>query len=174
MSITIPQTGNNDFKKDLAYSLEASQAEFWDRVYAKAFVDLRETRICDTPEWQRKGVDRFIYLTSGRVFAVDEKVRRKVYDDIFLEIVSIDTTGAPGWIEKDLCIDYLAYAFMPIERVYLFPWPMLRRAWLHYRDEWKAKYGILKAPNGTYRTLGVPVPLSVVRTAVHTATIIQL
>jgi len=164
----------NDFAADLQYSLKASQADFWDRVYRKAFVDLKKTEICEEIDWQKKGVDRFVYLTSGRIFAVDEKVRRKVYSDILLEVTSADTTGSPGWIEKDLCIDYLAYAFMPIERVYLFPWPMLRRAWLHYRDEWRCQYGTVSASNGSYNTISIPVPITTLRKAVQTATIIQL
>jgi hypothetical protein len=164
----------NDFNNDLKYSLKASTEAFWDQVYAKAFVDLKETRLCDNLEWQKMGIDRFVYLTNGRIFAVDEKCRRQVYDDILLEFISVDTTGAPGWIEKDLAIDFFAYAFMPIQRVYLFSWPMLRRAWNHFGGTWKTKYGVIKARNEGYNTLSVPVPIKVLRQTVNNATIIQL
>lgn len=164
----------NDFKTDLDFSLKASLENFWDQVYEKAFVDLKETRICNNLDWQRLGVDRFIHLKSGRVFAVDEKIRRVVYEDILLEYISADTTNSPGWIEKQMAIDYLAYAFLPIKRVYLFDWPMLRRSWVKFGEQWKKQYRIVKAVNNDYNTLSVAVPISVLRKTAHLATIVEV
>ena len=168
------QRSINDFNQDLAYSLQASTASFWDRVYQKACVDLSHTELCTDLFWQKQGVDRVVHLTSGRKLHVDEKCRRRVYSDILLETVSNDATGAPGWIEKDLNIDYLAYAFMPVARVYLFPWDMLRRAWRHFGKQWQQQYGTVEAYNVGYTTYSVPVPIKVLRSAVQRATIIQL
>jgi hypothetical protein len=123
---------------------------------------------------QRQGVDRVILLANSKILLIDEKKRREEYPDILLEYISVDTTGAPGWMEKDLIIDYLAYAFMKSQRVHLFPWPMLRRAWCRYKDEWIDTYPIIKAQNYGYKTISVAVPTDVLRKAVSVATIIQL
>jgi hypothetical protein len=165
----------HDFRERLAYSEEASGDEFWEAVYRKAFPDMIAQIPCiGDNQAQRLGIDRFVTLSSGRVLRIDEKKRMKVYPDILLEVVSVDRTNAPGWIEKDLQIDYLAYAFMPTKTVYLFDWLMLRRAWLHKGTEWRAKYGEKAAQNDGYRTISVPVPIEELRRAVGTAAVIQL
>lgn len=123
---------------------------------------------------QRQGIDRVIHLSNGKTLYVDEKKREKDYGDILLEYISVDRTGAPGWMEKDLSIDYLAYAVMPCHRCYLFPWLMLRRAWLHYREQWIGKYETRVAKNSSYNTLSVAVPTAVLRSAVSQATLIDV
>jgi len=165
----------HDFKERLAWSMTQSHEPFWDAVYRKAFPNLSNHMPCltDTPS-QRMGIDRIIHLGNGLTLAVDEKKRDKDYRDFFLELVSNDKTGALGWIEKDLAIDYLAYAFMPSKRCYLFPWPMLRRAWLHYKPEWTKKYKPLPVPNNGYNTIGIAVPIAVVCNAVQQAQIIDV
>ena len=162
----------NDFYEDLQYSYEVES--FWDSFYKKAFVDLERTELCNDLTLQRKGVDRFVYLKSGHVLTIDEKSRRKAYPDIALEFLSNDKTGSPGWINKQLVIDYLAYAFIPTGDVYLFPWEMLRRAWVEFGEIWKMTYGVIEAHNPDYNTLSVPVPIKVLRATVSTAAIIKI
>lgn len=170
-----PGLAVHDFRRQLAYSETASDEPFWNAVYRKAFPNMVNHMVCSgNTQSQRMGIDRLILLSSGRTLSVDEKKRREEYDDILLEYVSVDTTGAPGWMEKDLAIDYIAYAFMRTQRVYLFDWPMLRRAWLHYKSVWLAKYPKITAQNNGYKTLSLAVPIEVVRNAVNTAMIIQL
>jgi len=173
-SIIIKQTGNNDFHNDLKFSLEASQERFWDKVYKKAFPDMIKSEICSDLHWQKQGVDRVIYMSSGHSIHIDEKIRRKVYNDILLEFLSNDVTGAPGWMEKSLSIDYMAYAFLPIKKVYLFPWQMLRRTWISFKEEWTNKYPTIKAQNNGYVTHSLAIPLSVLKKKVNAATIIKL
>lgn len=168
----------NDFNRQLTWSEAASGEPFWDAVYRKAFPDLVNHMQCkgDTTS-QRLGIDRAIHLSSGKTLYVDEKKRDKDYGDMLLEYISVDRTGAPGWIEKDLQIDYLAYAIMPTHRCYLFPWAMLRRAWLYYKDAWLAdpkKYRRIEAQNVGYKTLSIAVPLKELRTAVYTAAMIDV
>ena len=152
----------HNFNERLAWSEQASTEPFWDAVYRKAFPNLVNHMQClgDTQS-QRQGIDRIIHLSNGKTLYIDEKKREKDYGDILLEYVSVDTTGAPGWMEKDLSIDFLAYAIMPRQRVYLFPWTILRRVWLLYGDGWKTKYGTKRSPNRGYWTLNVPVPTQV-------------
>lgn len=165
----------HDFKKDLAYSDKASDESFWSSVYLKAFPDMIGHIHCDKDgAGQRSGIDRAIYLSNGKTIYVDEKKRREVYDDILLEYLSNDTTNALGWIEKPLAVDYLAYAFMPAKKVYLFPWDMLRRAWVRYKSEWMAKYPKKFATNKGYRTWSLAVPIKVLQEAVTLASVIQL
>ena len=164
----------NKFAPDLEWSLQAGDEPFWEAVYQKAFPNLKTMELVTRPDWQRKGIDRLLTLTNGNKLKIDEKKRRKVYPDILLEYLSNDHTRAPGWMEKDLAIDYLAYAFMPTRRVYLFPWPILRRAWQEYGQGWLAAYDHKEAVNPGYSTWSIAVPIEVVRQATHQATIIQV
>lgn len=165
----------NDFTKDLGFSLDASDEPFWDAVYRKAFPSmLFHAPTVGKSQAQYLGIDRVITLSSGKTLYIDEKKRRGVYPDILLEYVSVDRTGAPGWIEKDLQIDYLAYAFMPTQRVYLFPWEMLRRAWRQWGETWRKEFPSVSAQNNGYKTYSVAVPIGKLRQAVSTACVIQL
>lgn len=172
---TIMTLKPHDFQAKLLYSQTASDELFWDAVYRKAFPDLVNHMVCagDTIS-QRMGIDRVIHLSNGRNLRIDEKKRDKVYPDILLEIVSNDRTGAPGWIEKSLYIDYLAYAFMPTRKVYLFDWLMLRRAWGFYGEQWKKQYRRLTAQNPNYKTISIAVPIGVLQKAVQTAAVIDV
>lgn len=165
----------NNFREDLVFSQAASDEAFWNAIYIKAFPNLVNQMLTsgDTKA-QRMGIDRVLHLSNGRTIYIDEKKRRREYNDILLEYVSVDRTGKPGWIEKDLSIDYLAYAFMQSQRVYLYPWLLLRRAWLQYGSGWISQYGTVTAKNRTYNTLSVPVPTSILKKAVSTASVIQL
>lgn len=165
----------HDFNSELSYSESASDEPFWASVYKKAFPNIVNLMLASGDvKSQRMGVDRVVFLSSGKTLYIDEKKRKENYNDILLEYISVDTTGAPGWIEKDLMIDYLAYAFMPSKTVYLFPWNMLRRAWLHFKDEWIEKYTIPPAYNNGYKTISVAVPTEILRNAVSRASIIKV
>lgn len=163
----------HDFKEDLAYSNSASDAGFWDAVYRKAFPNIVNHMVCDGDhDSQRQGIDRLILLSNGQVLKIDEKKRRSEWADICIEYAH--TNGKPGWIEKDLAIDYLAYAFMASKRCYLFPWAMLKRAWGHYGKSWKSKYQTVRSENRGYTTLSIAVPIEVLRRAVSQACVIEV
>jgi len=164
----------HDFNERLNYSLEASDEPFWEAIYKKAFPTMTNLTAIDDLSKQKLGIDRIIYFDNGKKLYIDEKKREKVYPDILLEYISVDHNNTPGWIEKDLAIDYLAYAFMPSKCVYLYPWDMLRRAWLHYRKSWLRKYKLIEAKNEGYSTWSVAVPIEILQNAVSTAAIIQL
>lgn len=171
-------TSARDFWEDNSYSLESGEEAFWAAVYKKAFYNLRSQELCTNREKQRQGIDRILYLSNGAVLHVDEKKRREDYPDVLLEYTSCLERDTPGWIEKDLTIDYLAYAFMPSKRCFLFPWHMLRRAWLKYGEHWKGEHRYVKAKtrvgNDEYHTVSVAVPTGVLLKAVSTATIIDV
>jgi hypothetical protein len=165
----------HSFRERLEFSEQAGHEAFWQEVYRQAFPNLVNIMPCpgDTAS-QRMGIDRIILLANGKLLAIDEKKREADYPDILLEYVARDRDGAPGWIEKDLTIDYLAYAFMPSKRCYLLPWPFLRKAWEENKARWKADYRPVVAENRDYRTLSLPVPTDVLYRAVNRATLIQV
>jgi N-glycosylase/DNA lyase len=164
----------NDFETDLAYSLNARGEAFWLSVYKIAFPNFSRMEIVRRLDWQRKGIDRIIYLSNGNKLKIDEKKRRREYSDILLEYLSNDRTRAPGWIEKDLAIDYLAYAFMESQRVYFFPFPALFKAWYDNKEHWFSVYDPVTAKNRGYNTLSLPIPIDVLQRAVSSSMIIQL
>jgi len=166
----------NDFQECYDIAESGKCEPFWDEVYHRAFPNMTNHMRGQKTKCQSQifGVDRIIYLENGKTITIDEKVRTKVRDDIALEYISNDQKNTPGWIEKDLAIDYLAYAFLPAKRAYLFDWRMLKRVWAKYGSDWKTKYFIAKAPNRFYTTYSVCVPIDVLQHSCTIATIIQL
>lgn len=159
----------NRFHNDLAYSEKASEESFWEQIYRKAFPNFVSMMGCSMDcASQHMGIDRVILLANGLTLKIDEKKRREDRDDILLEYLSNDKTGAPGWIEKDLAIHYLAYAFMPSRQCYLFDWPMLRSAWINWGEKrWKKLYSIPPAHNPGYDTYSVAVPITELRNCIN-------
>ena len=165
----------HNFTEQLEYSEEASDELFWNNVYRKAFPNMVNCMLASGDvKSQRMGIDRVVFLSNSKALYIDEKKRRKDWGDILLEYISVDTTNAPGWIEKDLTIDYLAYAFMDSEIVYLFPWNMLQRAWSNYKDKWIGTYQKIEAQNKGYKTISVAVPIQVLQNSVSLAAVIKL
>lgn len=193
-------TITHSFNSQLAYSERASCEPFWDAVYQKAFPNIVNHMMCSgNTDSQRMGVDRIVYLANGLTVAIDEKKRRIDYGDVILEYLSVDTTGAPGWMEKDLAIDYLAYAIMATKRCYLFPWQLLRRVWCRFGKEWielavqneksltekrsgnpqymnykSTGFRHIEAKNKGYSTWSVAVPVKLLRQQVSAASIIDV
>ena len=176
MTFTIPRSKDySDFDDDLKFSLDKRDEPFWEAIYRKAFPTMTKLDLCDDLKMQRIGIDRIVHLSSGDMVKIDQKLRRSVYPDVALEYISVDTEPIKkGWIEKDLAIDYLAYAFLPTQRCYMYPWLMLRRAWIGFGETWKKKYGCKKTVNKTYNTWWCPVPIEVLQDKVALAWIIQL
>jgi len=161
----------NCFAEDLKYSHDCEVADCWREIYENAFpcmvamIDHREDG------WhQRSGVDRSVLMCNSKQILVDEKSRRiKDTGDIMLEYVSNDNRGTPGWVEKSLMADYIAYAFMPSGTAYLLPVLQLQSAWAKNKDAWVAAYGTRAAKNESYLTLNCPVPTNVLFPAIGSA-----
>jgi hypothetical protein len=165
----------HEFENDLRFSEEASCESFWNAIYEKAFPTLVSSMSCPGDyESQRQGIDRVVLLSSGQLLRIDEKKRRGQWNDMLLEYIANDQTNAPGWIEKNLAIDYLAYAFMPTQTCYLFPWPFLQKAWFENKERWLVKYRKVPAQNPTYKTWCLAVPINSLYYAVNQATRITL
>lgn len=157
----------NNFNKDLAFSHSAEDLEIWETIYAKAFPGLQAfTNAREDGELQRHGIDRTLILSSGKAIYIDEKVRRENYGDILLEYVSNDKKNTPGWCEKPLFCDYIAYAVLPNNTCYMLPVEPLQTAWGRNKKEWIDKYGIKTAKNQGYQTLNCPLPINVLFKAI--------
>jgi len=162
---------NNNFKKDLEYSVLGREEPFWQDAYKQAFPGMIFAQLAeDNCQGQQFGIDRVIQLSSGKTLYIDEKKRRRGdCGDILLEYKSNGNGSRNnGWMNKQLLIDYIAYAFMPDKRVYLLDWESLKRAWVRMGKTWfnlaKSKqegFNIISAKNETYTTFSVAVPTKV-------------
>jgi hypothetical protein len=157
----------NQWEKDLSYSENPQFEHLWEKVYCQIFPGfLSMSRCIGDGELQRLGIDRTIVLSTGKAIYLDEKIRRKNYPDIFLEYISNHKKKSPGWIEKPLFCDFIAYLFVTAERCYLFPAIQMQIAWIRNKEKWLQQYGIKEAKNEHYITLGCPIPINVLYSAI--------
>jgi len=112
-------------------------------------------------------------LECGRTYTVDEKVRTSDWPDILLEQWSDEARRAPGWIQKPLACDFIAYAFAPSGVCYLLPVVPLQRAWRLNGRAWIERFGTRRAHNVGYISVGVPVPKNILMAAVAEAMIVH-
>lgn len=167
----------HNFATSLAVSKETEDAPWWHEIYSRAFPGyLGSVSVRDDGWAQRGGIDRVITLKSGKTITVDEKVRRQAWSDIALERWSDRQRRIPGWVQKDLACDFIAYAFVPTQTGYLFPFLMLRRAWLEHGREWcsmaereEGGFHVVLADNGRYVTESIAVPVATLLSAVREA-----
>ena len=173
------------FEQDLMFSQKASDDLLWERFYRQLWPQvLKIEHNITNIEDQKIGIDRLIYLPHNRIIRIDEKKRRKQYNDICLEYIHRYDNGTtkPGWIEKDLAIDYLAYAFMDTKLCYFFPWDLLRRVWRENNENWLTKdmdlpaigFSIVAAKNPTYMTFSLAVPIDILLQKIQDTMVVQL
>lgn len=157
----------HEFAACLQASHDAHDLPIWEQMYRQAFPDMlamHDHR--DDGYWQRAGIDRSLILRSSKQILIDEKIRGKnrktgrVYDDVAIEYLSNDKTGALGWAEKPIAADYIAYAIAPLGKGYLLPVPQLQAAWRLNKDAWLATFRSREALNSGYKTLFCPVPIA--------------
>lgn len=159
----------HNFADSLAKSHKYANAPWWGDVYRAAFGAGVEFYCVRQDGWaQRGGIDRIIVLPSGKTFNVDEKVRDKVWPDIALERWSDRKRRVPGWIQKPLATDFIAYAFIPSRECLLLPFHTLRCAWLKNGRDWCAAaesgsdgFKVILAENEGYQTESIGVPRDV-------------
>ena len=169
----LTQCHGSNFFDDRAYAAAHQHAHKWEAAYRAAFPTLLHTHIVTADGWaQRGGVDRVLVLASGRTLTVDEKVRKPHAlngRDIVLEATHkyFDSGRCvPGWINKDLACDFIAYTWEDRKDVYIWPFHNLRAAWETNKATWSKTYPWLKTNNRTFRTFSVAIPVDVLIKAI--------
>lgn len=160
----------HDFAESVAKSKRHADAPWWLEVYRHAFPRLQSAVYVNGDGWaQRAGIDRVLTLSCGRVIKIDEKVREKDWPDFALERWSDEARRVPGWLQKPLDCDFIAYAFLPSATCYLLPVLTLQRAWRLHGRTWLARYPEARARNRSYVTVSICVPRQVLLAALADA-----
>lgn len=161
------------FRDSLALSESFVDADWWLPLYRRAFPTMVSAVAVREDGWaQRGGIDRLLTLSCGRTYTVDEKVRMHDWPDVLLERWSDESRRVPGWIQKPLACDLIAYAYAPAATCLLLPVPALQRAWRQHGRSWINLYGTRAAQNPGYVSVGVPVPRSVLMQAIVEAMVV--
>jgi hypothetical protein len=104
------------------------------------------------------GIDTVVDLGKS-VLLIDNKNRRRKYDDVLLEETSNDRTGRRGWMHNSQT-DIISYAFFNngiiIENPILLWHEKLARWFQEHGKEYPIKY----AKNPTYTTINRAVPIN--------------
>lgn len=109
-SVTAPRV--HRFAESLALSDQFTDADWWLPIYRRAFPRLASAVSVRQDGWaQRGGIDRVLTLECGRIFTIDQKVRMENWPDVLLEQWSDEGRRVPGWIQKPLACDFIAYAY---------------------------------------------------------------
>jgi hypothetical protein len=136
-------------------------------LYRRAFPNYESSYIIrDDGYAQRGGVDRKINLRSSRSVFIEEKFRDADYGDVLLERWSDRARRVPGWIQKNLLADYVAYVVIPRRTMLLLPYLDLRRAWVRNGKQWIDRYPPKCANNPGYKTEYVCIPEAVLLRAI--------
>ncbi|WP_419816148.1 hypothetical protein [Glacieibacterium sp.] len=155
-------------------SEQFADADWWLPIYRRAFPRLVTAVSVRQDGWaQRGGIDRILTLECGRTYTVDEKVRMENWPDVLLEQWSDEARHVPGWIQKPLACDFIAYAYAPSGVCYLLPVAPLQRAWRQRGRAWVERYGTRRAFNPGYVSVGVPVPRPVLMGAIAEAMMVM-
>lgn len=172
--MNLPAPIEHDFQKSLAWSRTHDDAPWWAEVYKKAFPRLASMVSVRNDGWaQRAGIDRIVVLSCGKVLKIDEKVRSKDYPDFCIERWSDEDRKVPGWIQKPLDCDFIAYAFVQSGLCYLLPTLLLQRAWREFGKQWVTSYKEVRAQNKGYVTVSVAVPKDIVLDAIREVIVVS-
>ena len=160
----------NTFYKDLKYSLDLRTHKAFNDFYYKKFAGLERVETIDyetQPELQLSGIDKILHFSNGAKATIDEKKRRKAYNDIYLELWSNYSLKRLGWVYTAQC-DYIVYFIEPTQTVYILPLLLLQGALRKHRKQWTCEYGTISyAINGNVKAVGLPVPADVLLNAIH-------
>jgi hypothetical protein len=105
---------------------------------------------------QRRGIDRLFVSESGSIDEIEYKADSLAgrTGNAFIETVSVDTTGKPGWAVSSQA-KYLVYLVTEPETIYFISMGRIRAK----LSRWQTIYKEASAQNNGYKTLGLLVPL---------------
>lgn len=113
---------------------------------------------------QRLGIDRVFEAEDGYRWTVEYKAdaTADATGNAFIETVSVDTNGKPGWALTSVA-QLLVYYVPPQGIIYIAAMCSIKWA---LRD-WKKRYRLKSATNNGYKTWGVVVPIEELRRISH-------
>lgn len=132
---------------------------------------------------QFEGVDKVLVLESGAIRRLEEKIRRKTYNDILVEIVADNRYASynsqtnefkqemhrgVGWGMKKYETDFLLYYFEDTDSGYLLSWKKVRQVlalnlqnWYQLAEKNKNGFGLKIAYNKDYHSINLAIPTQV-------------
>jgi hypothetical protein len=164
---------NTSLDKSLRLNDEADWIAFYKRLWPDALTIVRADKYCTV---QTRGIDRMIWLPSGKQILIDEKCREKWYGDIALETCSQEVIRngmkfcrAPGWaVDHAKHCDFVAYAIPSVRRCFMLPFEFTKLALIENLEAWKrdSRCKLVTAKNKDYTTINIGVPWEILRTAI--------
>lgn len=129
---------------------------------------------------QYKGIDRILYLQSGKILKIEEKIRSKDWGDLLIEIVADPRyadfnpdTGAIshthlrgiGWIYKDYSCELIAFFNADTEDGNIFSWKKFQKVYFDNIVEWyqlaidnKCGFALKDAKNKDFSSHNIAIP----------------
>lgn len=175
------------FRDQLAFSHGAADEPEWCAAYRKMWPDLAEIIDMRHPgEHQKQGIDRVVMLANGNIMTIDEKIRRKHYSDLLVEIWSVYEERVPGWtVSPGKKCSHVAYLFLASRTCVLIPFDELRRATIANRQRWEDDAEAVRdgfrwvhaqneRDNGSrYTTVCIAVPRAEIQRAILAAMVVR-
>lgn len=145
------------FHDDLRYS---HQDEMFTKFYKTMWPGLLE-KIEDVEDLkrQKQGIDKVLFFKTGHTVNIDEKKRRKKWNDFLIEIWSDYDNRKPGWIHHTHT-DYVAYGFEETNEIYLIPFLQLQ-VWFRKNEKSLERFKFIPAHNKNYTSMNIAVPWSI-------------
>ncbi len=132
---------------------------------------------------QFAGIDKLILFSNGKTLKLEEKVRRKDYGDLLIEIIAdnnfatydhntnVFESTQPrgiGWGMKDYSSDLLFYFIETESKGFIFSWKKFQAIFKGYLPIWyklalekKQGFSLKIAKNKGYDTINIAVPKNV-------------
>ena len=154
------QPNINDFHTDLAYSLETVNEKELNSFYLQFFFLAKRVENVTDLEIQKKGIDKFIHCSNGKIISIDEKIRRKDYGDILVETYSNLEQKKYGWIIYSQC-DFIAYIIQPTKKLYMLPTTILQKTCFRNYSKWANEKTLKDALNKGYTTRNLSIPTGI-------------
>lgn len=153
------------YENDHTFSATTEAKTYWEEQYKIRWKQYDTVSYVqdNTQQQIQHGRDAIIFLKDGKHYFVDEKLRRTIYDDLPIEIGN-PKTGNPGWIKKNLLIDFLAYGAIGQQAKFI-PFGLLQKAWDRNEDQWIKQFGTITAKSSGM--VSCPVPWDDLREAIR-------
>jgi len=171
----------NEYGKDIDYADSKSIVTNTNRHIRRHFASkqLFITDINGIPKTNKsvqfKGIDKIVMTAGGKIFKIEEKVRRRDYGDILVELYAdnnfyLKAHRGTGWIMKDYSCDIIMFYYENTDRSIIFSWKMFQyifkikmSEWYDYAKNRQFGFSLKKAENtyrngGKYHSLNMVVP----------------